>query len=186
MSATKTRARGGPSEPAARFSDWSDPLSDPIEMPRAICRSQGPVSALAESMPVQFTAIRPVKLSFTEGGARLILIKTADTQSAHLPCKGWPSQYALTEEAPMAKTDPGATVAFATPDDIKGVLGDLDQAQVLAIMSLRPTIADLEQASVWLDGDPDVFGAGMAVQGVASEIVAILTENEDEEPPRTG
>ncbi|QWG26080.1 hypothetical protein KMZ93_20470 [Bradyrhizobium sediminis] len=86
----------------------------------------------------------------------------------------------------MAKTDPGATVAFATPDDIKGVLGDLDQAQVLAIMSLRPTIADLEQASVWLDGDPDVFGAGMAVQGVASEIVAILTENEDEEPPRTG
>ena len=85
----------------------------------------------------------------------------------------------------MAKTDPGAT-AFATPDDIKGVLGDLDQAQVLAIMSLRPTISDLEQASVWLDGDPDVFGAGMAVQGVASEIVAILTENEDEEPPRTG
>lgn len=85
----------------------------------------------------------------------------------------------------MAKADPGAT-AFATLDDIKGVLGDLDQAQVLAIMSLRPTIADLEQASVWLDGDPDVFGAGMAVQGVASEIVAILTENEDEEPPRTG
>lgn len=85
----------------------------------------------------------------------------------------------------MAKTDPGAA-PFATPDDIKGVLGDLDQAQVLAIMSLRPTIADIEQASVWLDGDPDVFGAGMAVQGVASEIVAILTENEDEEPPRTG
>ena len=33
---------------------------------------------------------------------------------------------------------------------------------------------------------PDVFGAGMAVKGVASEIVAILTENEDEESPRTG
>jgi hypothetical protein len=53
-------------------------------------------------------------------------------------------------------------------------------------MSLRPTIADIEQASVWLGGDPDVFGAGMAVQGVASEIVAILAENEDEEPPRAG
>ena len=33
-------------------------------------------------------------------------------------------------------------------------------------------------------GDPDVFGAGEAVQGVASEIIAILTENEEEEPPR--
>ena len=85
----------------------------------------------------------------------------------------------------MAKADPGAT-ASATPDDIKGALGDLDETQVLAIMSLRPTMADIEQASVWLDGDPDVFGAGMAVKGVASEIVAILTENEDEEPPRTG
>lgn len=85
----------------------------------------------------------------------------------------------------MANTDPGA-VPYATPDDIKSVLGDLDQAQVLAIMSVRPTIADIEQASVWLDGDPDVFGAGMVVQGVASEIVTILAENEDEEPPRTG
>ena len=80
----------------------------------------------------------------------------------------------------------GSTTAFATPDDIKGVLGDLDQAQILAIMSLRPTVADLEQASVWLGGDPDVFGAGKTVQGVASEIVAILTENEEEEPPRAG
>ena len=60
----------------------------------------------------------------------------------------------------MAKADPGAT-APATPDDIKSALGDLDEAEVLAIMALRPTIADIEQASLWLDGDPDVFGAGM-------------------------
>jgi hypothetical protein len=79
---------------------------------------------------------------------------------------GRPYQYAQTEEVPMAKTDPGAT-APATPDDIKTALGDLDQTQVLAIMSLRPTIADIEQASVWLDGDPDVFGAGSR-KGVAS------------------
>lgn len=84
----------------------------------------------------------------------------------------------------MATAD--STTAFATPDDVKGVLGNLDQAQILAIMSLRPTIADVEQASVWLGGDPDVFGAGKTVQGVASEIVAILTENEEEEPPHAG
>jgi hypothetical protein len=85
----------------------------------------------------------------------------------------------------MPKSDSGGTT-LATQDDIKGVLGDLDPAEMLAIMSLRPTIADIEQASVWLDGDPDVFGAGEAAQGVASEIIAILTENEEEEPPRAG
>jgi hypothetical protein len=85
----------------------------------------------------------------------------------------------------MPKSDSGGT-ALATQGDIKGVLGDIDPAELLAIMSLRPTIADLEQASVWLEGDPDVFGAGEPVQGVASEIIAILTESEEEEPPRAG
>ncbi len=83
----------------------------------------------------------------------------------------------------MPKSDSGGT-ALATRNDIKGVLGDIDPAEMLAIMSLRPTVADLEEASVWLDGDPDVFGAGNSLQGVASEIVAILMENEEEEPTR--
>jgi hypothetical protein len=86
----------------------------------------------------------------------------------------------------MPRPDSGGT-AFATHDDIKGALGDIDPAQMLAIMSLRPTIADIEEASVWLEGDPDVFGAGEPVKGVASDIVTILTENEEEEePPRAG
>ena len=49
-----------------------------------------------------------------------------------------------------------------------------------------PTIADIEEASVWLAGDADVFGAGEPVKGVASDIVTILTENEEEEPARAG
>lgn len=85
----------------------------------------------------------------------------------------------------MPKPNSGGT-AFATRNDIKGILGDIDPAALLAIMSLRPTIADIEEALVWLEGDPDVFGAGEAVQGVASEIIAILTESEEEEPPRAG
>ena len=86
----------------------------------------------------------------------------------------------------MPKLDSGGT-AIATHDDVKAILGELDPAQLLAIMSLRPTIADIEEASVWLDGDPDVFGAGEPVKGVASEIVTILTENEEEEEsPRAG
>jgi hypothetical protein len=92
----------------------------------------------------------------------------------------------LIREASMPKSNSGGT-ALATRNDIRGVLGDIDPAEMLAIMSLRPTLADIEQASVWLEGDPDVFGAGSAVQGVASEIIAILTEDEEEEePPRAG
>jgi hypothetical protein len=112
----------------------------------------------------------------------LILIKTADAQSGHLVSRGRARQ---DQEASMPKFNSAGTV-LATQNDIKGVLGDIDPAEMLAIMSLRPTLADIEQASVWLEGDPDVFGAGMAVQGVASEIIGILTENEEEEPPRAG
>jgi hypothetical protein len=73
-----------------------------------------------------------------------------------------------------------------TYDDVTGVLGNLDPEQLLAIMSLRPTIADLEEASVWLAGDADVFGAGEPIKGVASDIVTILTANEDEEAAHAG
>jgi len=84
----------------------------------------------------------------------------------------------------MPKPDSGGNRAVATRDDIKGILGIIDPAQMLAIMSLRPTIADVEEASVWLAGDADVFGAGEPVKGVVSDIVTILTENEEEEPAR--
>ena len=83
----------------------------------------------------------------------------------------------------MPKPNSGGT-ALATHDDVQGILGNLDPAQMLAIMSLRPTIADIEEASVWLEGDNDVFGAGEPIKGVASDIVTILTENEEEEPAR--
>jgi hypothetical protein len=107
------------------------------------------------------------------------LIKAVDAQSGHLVDGRRASRSA--EEASMPKSNSGRT-ALATQDDIKGILGDIEQAEMLTIMSLRPTIADIEQASIWLEGDPDIFGAGEPVQGVASEIVAILTENEREEP----
>ena len=85
----------------------------------------------------------------------------------------------------MPKPDSGGT-ALATHDDVTGILGNLDPEQVLAIMSLRPTIADIEEASLWLEGDTDVFGAGEPIKGVASDIVTLLTENEEEEPARLG
>jgi hypothetical protein len=90
---------------------------------------------------------------------------------------------AAVSEGLMPKSNSGGK-ALATHDDVKGILGDIDPAEMLAILSLQPTIADIEEASVWLAGDADVFGAGEPVKGVASDIVTILTENEDEESAR--
>jgi len=50
-------------------------------------------------------------------------------------------------------------------------------------MALRPTILDVEEASAWLAGDADVLGAGQPLKPVAGERVAILIEDEEEEPP---
>jgi hypothetical protein len=80
---------------------------------------------------------------------------------------------------PATEQDRGA---LATADDIRRVLGTLDEAKLLDIVALRPTILDVEEASAWLAGDTDIFGAGQPLKPVAGEIVAILTADEEEEP----
>lgn len=70
---------------------------------------------------------------------------------------------------------------IASRDDIEGVLGELDPGKMLAIVELRPRIADVEAASLWLSGDADVYGTAAPLKGAAAAIVAILTEGEDEE-----
>lgn len=74
----------------------------------------------------------------------------------------------------------------ATPEDVARILGNLDATVMLPIMGLRPTIADIEEASMWLGGDRDVFEPAPPLKGVASQIVTILTADEEEEPPRSG
>jgi len=74
----------------------------------------------------------------------------------------------------------------ATIEDMMAILGDIDATKMLPIMALRPTIADIEEASIWLGGDRDVFGAGQPLKGIASQIVTILTADEEEERPRPG
>jgi len=72
--------------------------------------------------------------------------------------------------------------ALAAPDDIRRILGALDEAKLLDIMALQPTTPDVEEASLWLEGDSDIFGAGRPLKPVAGEIVAILTADEEEQP----
>ncbi len=69
---------------------------------------------------------------------------------------------------------------LARRDDIVHILGDLDDGAVMAILALKPRIVDVEEASMWLSGDRDVFGAERPLKGVASEIVTLLTADEGE------
>ena len=81
----------------------------------------------------------------------------------------------------MQKSDSGGNAA-ATDADVTSILGNLDSDKLLAILSLHPTVAEVEEASIWLSGDADVFGANEPVKGNASHIVTILTAEEEEEP----
>lgn len=82
--------------------------------------------------------------------------------------------------------DMSAGTSSASADDVRRVFGALDDEKVVAIVALRPTIADLEESSSWLAGDADVFGAGKPLKSVAGRIVDIVTADEDEEPEPPG
>ena len=74
---------------------------------------------------------------------------------------------------------------LATIKDVTDIFGDIDDATLSAIMDLRPTIADVEEASVWMSGDRDVFGAGAPLKDVAGEIVSLLSGDDEENLPPT-
>ncbi len=84
------------------------------------------------------------------------------------------------------RTMDDSTRGLATSDDIVRILGDVDPSKMLPILGLRPSILDVEEASMWLAGDRDVFGPGLPLQGTPSQIVAILTADEEEEEAEKG
>jgi hypothetical protein len=85
----------------------------------------------------------------------------------------------------MSSEPTAQPTGYASSDDIKAILGALDEAALLEILALRPTIRDLEEAATWLSGDRDIFGAGKPLNGTAAEIVAVLTTNEDNDESRS-
>ena len=74
---------------------------------------------------------------------------------------------------------------LATLNDVKTILGELEEAKLLDILALSPTVLDIEEASMWLSGDSDVFDGSQPLKQVAGDIVAILTAEEEEEPTRS-
>jgi hypothetical protein len=72
----------------------------------------------------------------------------------------------------------------ASPIDVRKVLGELDETKVMAILALKPSLADLESAAICMAGDHDVLAkSGHHVPVVAAQIIELLAE-EEQEPER--
>jgi hypothetical protein len=69
----------------------------------------------------------------------------------------------------------------ATGSDLHQILGDMDDSTAVAILALHPTVAQLEEARVWLNGGGDVLGKEhRPLDGVVAEIFDMLKVEEEE------
>jgi hypothetical protein len=69
-------------------------------------------------------------------------------------------------------------------DRLRGILGNIDDARIMAILALKPSLADLKEAAVWATGDGDVLArSGHPLGGIAAAIVGIIRADEEEPPP---
>jgi hypothetical protein len=72
----------------------------------------------------------------------------------------------------------------ATGSDLHQILGDIDDSTAVAILALHPSVAQLEEARVWLNGGGDVLGKEhRPLDGVVAEIFDMLKVEEEEAPP---
>lgn len=71
---------------------------------------------------------------------------------------------------------------LATSEDLRRILGALDDPRLIEILELAPNVADVEEATTCLVGDDDVLADKRHhVSTVARRIVEILTTAEDDE-----
>jgi hypothetical protein len=71
----------------------------------------------------------------------------------------------------------------ATREDLRRILGELEDPRIIDVLELHPTVADLEAAAICLAGDQDVLGKeGHAVSPLANQVVDILSDDEEDDP----
>jgi hypothetical protein len=69
-------------------------------------------------------------------------------------------------------------------DQLRAIVGDIDDAKFIEILELRPTVAEVEQAAIWATGNGDILAKeGRPLSDKAAQIVEILTAEEEEPPP---
>lgn len=84
----------------------------------------------------------------------------------------------------MTKQQSAPTVEStkAVHEDLTRVLGNLDDAEIVEILTLHPTVSEVEQAALWLAGEGEILATqGHTLSGVVAEIVDIVTGDEEDE-----
>ena len=80
-------------------------------------------------------------------------------------------------EQPIA----GAQPATAGHEDLTRILGEVDDARIVEIIALKPTLQELEEAALWITGGGDVLAkSGHPLGGVVAAIVDIMIPDEEE------
>jgi hypothetical protein len=76
-------------------------------------------------------------------------------------------------------------LATAGHDDLTRIFGDIDDARIVEIFALKPTLPELEEAAVWIAGNGDVLAkTGHPLSPVVAAIVEIMSAGEEEEQRR--
>jgi hypothetical protein len=83
-----------------------------------------------------------------------------------------------------ARAKAGGKPVTATRDDLLHLFGEIDERKLLDILALRPTVAEIEEASLWATASGDVLAKdGHSLSSTGAEVVNILTADEEDEPP---
>ncbi len=83
-----------------------------------------------------------------------------------------------------ARPKAGGKPVTATRDDLLHLFGEIDERKLLDILALGPTVAEIEEASLWAAGNGDVLAkGGHPLSSTAADVVNILIADEEEEPP---
>jgi hypothetical protein len=69
----------------------------------------------------------------------------------------------------------------ATSEDVRHVLGDLEDVTVAEILSARPTLGDLTDAAIWARGDGDLIAREHKELSAGALAVAEILSREEEE-----
>ena len=67
-----------------------------------------------------------------------------------------------------------------TPQDVRHIVGDLDDAKIAAILATDATVEELEEAAAWASGESDVMGdLERPLEGVVATVYDILMTDEE-------
>lgn len=67
-------------------------------------------------------------------------------------------------------------------EELRHILGDIEEAKVAEILALEPTVAELQTAVLWADGKEDIVATqGGSLSGKTAQIYEILAADEEDD-----